>query len=98
MERSERFWNPYVAGVALGLVLLATLLVMGKGLGASGTANRIGVTALNAVAPGHVDANPYMAQVKAGGHPLDDWLAHDRSSLSMFATSPKTGRGRRAAA
>ena len=43
MERAEKFWNPYLAGIALGLVLLTTFLVMGKGLGASGAANRIGM-------------------------------------------------------
>lgn len=42
MERSEKFWNPYLAGIALGLVLLTSFLVMGKGLGASGAATRIG--------------------------------------------------------
>src|SRR5437870_1430052 len=43
MERSEKFWNPYLGGIALGLVLLTTFLVMGKGLGASGAANRFGI-------------------------------------------------------
>lgn len=42
MERSEKFWNPYVAGVALGLVLLASFLVTARGLGASGAATRVG--------------------------------------------------------
>jgi uncharacterized protein len=42
MERADKFWNPYFAGIALGLVLLTTFLVMGKGLGASGAATRIG--------------------------------------------------------
>lgn len=42
MDRSEKFWNPYLAGMALGLVLLSTFLIMGKGLGASGAATRIG--------------------------------------------------------
>jgi uncharacterized membrane protein YedE/YeeE len=73
-ERSDRFWNPYVAGVALGLVLLATLLVMGKGLGASGAANRLGVSAVNAVAPAHVDGKAYMARAKSDGNPLDHWI------------------------
>ena len=27
------YWNPYVAGIALGLVLLASFLIMGFGLG-----------------------------------------------------------------
>ena len=37
----DRFWNPYLAGVALGLVLLATYLLTGKGLGASGASFRL---------------------------------------------------------
>jgi len=73
-ERSERFWNPYVAGFALGLVLLATFLVMGKGLGASGAASRLAITAADAVAPAHVDSNAYLAQAKSTGHPMDHWL------------------------
>lgn len=77
-DRSDRFWNPYLAGVALGLVLLASLVLFGKGLGASGAANRIAVTAVEAVAPAHVAANPYMAPLAAQGKsPLDDWLVFE---------------------
>jgi uncharacterized protein len=72
------FWNPYPAGVALGLVMLAAFLIMGRGLGASGTASRIGVAALDVVAPAHVEANPYMARAKADGrHALDNWLVFE---------------------
>lgn len=42
MDRSNEFWNPYIAGIALGLVLLSAFLIMGHGLGASGAATRIG--------------------------------------------------------
>ena len=38
----DRFWNPYLAGIALGLVLLTSFLVMERGLGASGAATRVG--------------------------------------------------------
>lgn len=38
----KKFWNPYLAGIALGLVLLTTFLVMHRGLGASGAATRFG--------------------------------------------------------
>jgi hypothetical protein len=41
-EAEEKFWNPYLAGVALGGVLLASFLIMGRGLGASGAATRFG--------------------------------------------------------
>ncbi len=70
----NRFWNPYAAGVALGLVLLATLVVMGKGLGASSAGLRLGVWAVRAVAPAHVASVPGLAAVSTARHPLDDWI------------------------
>lgn len=70
----EKFWNPYLAGVALGLVLLSAYVVMGKGLGASGASFRLGVAAVEAVAPAHVAASPGLRGVTAAGSPLDDWL------------------------
>jgi uncharacterized membrane protein YedE/YeeE len=75
--RSERFWNPYLAGVALGLVLLASFLIMGNGLGASGAANRLGVAAASRLAPDHARANPQMRNILEAGHPLDDWLVFE---------------------
>jgi hypothetical protein len=73
----SRFWNPYLAGAALGLVLLAAFVVMGNGLGASGASLRFGVAALGAVAPAAVDAAPALARADAGGHPLDAWLVFE---------------------
>ena len=78
MDKSETFWNPYLAGIALGLVLLATFLIMGNGLGASGAAHRLGIAALDTIATDHVNANPSMAQVASGdNHPLDHWIVFE---------------------
>ena len=75
MQRDpNRFWNPYLAGVALGLVLLATFVLTGKGLGASGASFRVGVAAVQAVAPGHVEGVPLMAAATEDGPPLRYWL------------------------
>lgn len=72
---TDKFWNPYLAGVALGLVMLASFLLMGKGLGASGAANRVGVAALATVAEGHVAENPYMGNLLSSSHGIfDNWL------------------------
>ena len=69
------FWNPYVAGVALGLVLLASFLVMGNGLGASGAANRLGIGAAHTVAPDAMESDDYFGgYVGPGKSVLDDWL------------------------
>ncbi|HET7825241.1 MAG TPA: YeeE/YedE thiosulfate transporter family protein [Anaeromyxobacter sp.] len=70
----DRFWNPYLGGVALGLVLLATLVVMGKGLGASSANFRAGVWAVRAIAPEHVASTPALSWVARDRHPLDDWI------------------------
>jgi hypothetical protein len=72
-----RFWNPYLAGAALGLVLLSSYVVMGKGLGASGASFRLGVAAVEAVAPGHVAGAPGLRGVTEDGSPLDDWLVFE---------------------
>jgi uncharacterized membrane protein YedE/YeeE len=72
LRPEDRFWNPYLAGILLGLVLLSSFLIMGKGLGASGAASRLGVAALGAVAPGHVEDNPFMAELTQGGTSILD--------------------------
>jgi uncharacterized protein len=72
-----KFWNPYLAGAALGLVLLSAYVVMGKGLGASGASFRAGVAAVQVVAPGHVAAAPGLRSVTQHGSPLDDWLVFE---------------------
>lgn len=83
MEKKHELWNPYVAGAALGAVMLVSFLVMGHGLGASGTANRLGIAAVHTVAAEHVGRNGYMASALDGGKsPLDNWLVFE--VLGMF--------------
>ncbi|HEY6100086.1 MAG TPA: YeeE/YedE thiosulfate transporter family protein [Anaeromyxobacter sp.] len=76
----DRFWNPYVAGVALGVVLLATFLAMGKGLGASGASFRLGVLATQLVAPEHARGVPAMAAI-AVRNPLDHWIVFEVAGI-----------------
>lgn len=77
----DRFWNPYAGGVALGIVLLATFLLMGKGLGASSAPYRLGVWALGAIAPAHARAAPAIASMLDAGNPLDDWLVFEVAGM-----------------
>jgi len=82
MERNpNKFWNPYLAGVALGLVLAGTYLVMGNGLGASGGSLRMGIAAISAVAPGHVAATPPLARAAAAEHP--NWLVYELLGVAL---------------
>ncbi len=71
-------WNPYFAGVALGLVLLASFLIMGFGLGGSGAVSRLSIGAAHLVAPKAVEGNAYFSQyIGPGKHVLEDWLVFE---------------------
>ncbi len=66
-------------GLGLGLVLLASFVVMGRGLGASGAFSSVLTAGLNAVAPDHVANNPAFAEYLGNGtsSPLKDWLVFE---------------------
>lgn len=69
------FWNPYAAGAVLGLVLALSFLLTGHGLGASGGLARVAVLPVDALAPGHVDRTPVLAEMAGGDRdPLDHWI------------------------
>jgi len=72
------YWNPYVAGIGLGLVLLAAFVLMGRGLGASGAVNALVAAGMNAVAPQHAQSREWLAGYLSGGaNPLKEWLVFE---------------------
>lgn len=64
--------NPYLAGVFLGLVLLASFVFLGAGLGASGGIARIGASLSMCVATTHTLGSEYFG--KWGARPLNYYL------------------------
>ena len=67
------FWNPYLAGILLGLVLLATYAVTGRGLGATGAFGALSTWLASLVAAGHVETNVAHARYWNDGAPLLSW-------------------------
>jgi len=73
--RPAQYMNPYVAGVGLGLVLLAAFVVAGRGLGASGAFASVVSFVVNMVAPAHAGDNPfYQKYLSRASNPFKDWL------------------------
>lgn len=71
----ERYSNPYIMGVILGLILLFTFYTMGRGLGSSASFARIATAGVKLVAPEHARANAYFSDYLRGGRsPLMAWL------------------------
>jgi hypothetical protein len=93
------YMNPYLAGIGLGLVLLAAYVVMGRGLGASGAFTSVVAVAVDAVAPQHATANDfYLGYLENGaGHPFKSWLVFEVIGVLAggFASGALAGRVRR---
>lgn len=78
-RKTQPYWNPYIAGVGLGLVLLAAFVSMGRGLGASGAFSSLVSVGVNAVAPEHAKSNGFFAEYLGDGthNPLKEWLVFE---------------------
>lgn len=90
--------NPYLAGVGLGLVLLAAFVIMGRGLGASGAFASAAAAASSAVAPEATIRNDYLARyLGANGGARIDWLVMELIGVTIggFASAALAGRLRR---
>ena len=67
--------NPYIAGTMLGIVLLLSMYLSGRGLGASGGIKYCVVSAVGSVAPAHAEKSIYYSKYFEGGKkPLRNWL------------------------
>lgn len=78
LKDNKPMWDPYAAGFSLGLVLLGTFLVFGRGLGASGALARFTARAAEVVAPVWVRGNSALGGYFAdGARWWDDWLVFE---------------------
>ena len=72
---AKPYWNPYLAGVLLGLTLLATFVVAAQGLGASALPKRLLALIGIALSPEWTAQNPALGgYVTPGVSPLRNWL------------------------
>ena len=79
-EKAPRpYMNPYLAGIGLGLVLLVSFVIMGRGLGASGAFSSAIAYGVQTVAPAHANSNEFYSEYLGDGtkNPLMDWLVFE---------------------
>lgn len=79
------YMNPYLAGIGLGLVLLLSFVIMGRGLGASGAFSSLVSATLEQISSEHVKSNDFYLEYIGDGtkSPLKDWLVFE--VIGVFA-------------
>ncbi|MDA3821541.1 MAG: YeeE/YedE thiosulfate transporter family protein [Bacteroidales bacterium] len=77
--RKTRYLNPYIGGVLLGIVLLVSFYISGRGLGASGAVKSAVIAGVETVAPKHAENTAFYSNY-AESHPngpLKSWLVFE---------------------
>ena len=78
INNQPKYINPYLAGVLLGLLIILTVYITGRGLGASGAIKSAVVTTSNTLAPEATQANNYMGKFVSDDHsPMYTWLVFE---------------------
>ncbi len=73
--RPKPYMNPYLAGFLLGLVLLASFVITGRGLGASGAAKDVMAATVINVAPEYASQSSfYDVYLASETGPFRSWL------------------------
>ena len=91
---AEAYADPYLTGVALGLVLLAAFVFTGRGLGASGAFASVAAVAVNGVLPDVARSNFFFASHLDAGAFWRDWLVVELAGVCVGALVSATLAGR----
>jgi hypothetical protein len=75
--------DPYLAGVTLGLVLLAAFVFAGRGLGASGAFASVAATAVSGISPSAAQGNFFFADHLDAGAFWRDWLVIELAGVCV---------------
>lgn len=95
MRSPKPYWNPYLAGFFLGLVLLASFVLTGRGLGASGTFKHLGALVLHRLDPTWAEENGNVGSFFStpGRSSMNDWIVWLSAGAALGgAVSAFTGR------
>jgi uncharacterized membrane protein YedE/YeeE len=83
-EQPAPYLNPYLAGVGIGLVLLAAFVIIGRGLGASGAFSTVVASGARAVDSGYAPGNAFFDDY-ATVAPWRDWLVVEVIGITLGA-------------
>ncbi|MCF8231481.1 MAG: YeeE/YedE family protein [Bacteroidales bacterium] len=96
-DKSNKYISPYLGGFLLGLLLLVTFFITGRGLGASGATKSTVVTVVDAVSHSHATESAYYSKfISDDKHPMNTWLTFEVLGIlaGAFLSGALAGRVR----
>lgn len=83
-KRPLAYMNPYLVGVGIGLLIILSFFVTGRGLGAIGAFSSFVASIMNAIAPEHAASNEvYSGYLTGATHPLKDWVVLEIAGVCL---------------
>jgi hypothetical protein len=83
-RKPNPYWNPYIAGVGIGILIILSFFVTGRGLGAIGAFNGLVATIVHVIAPDHALSNSvYSGYIEKVDHPLKDWVVIEIAGVCL---------------
>lgn len=80
------YWNPYYGGFLLGILILFTFYLTGRGLGASGAMKSSVVSIIESVAPTHAEESNYYSKfITEDESPMKTWLVFETLGVLIGA-------------
>lgn len=97
--KPKPYSNPYLTGIGLGIVLLLSFVIMGRGLGASGAMSSLIAYGVYNISPEHASSNEFYKEYIGNGttNPLKDWLVFEVLGVLVggFISGTLAGRVRK---
>ena len=80
------YWNPYFGGFLLGILILFTFFITGRGLGASGAMKSGVVSIVDTVAPTHAENSDYYSKfISDDKSSMNNWLVLEAMGVLIGA-------------
>ncbi|MEJ2684679.1 MAG: YeeE/YedE thiosulfate transporter family protein [Candidatus Sulfobium sp.] len=83
--KKNNFWSPYIAGIGLGITLLATFYVVGWGLAASSAFSLLAGVGTREISPEYAGTLKYFARYLNVASPLLNWVLFEIGGLFLGA-------------
>ncbi len=81
-KKPAPFLNPYFGGILLGILLLMTFYITGRGLGATGAIKSSVIASVQGISPQHADETEYYNLfIREDRNTLNTWLVFEAIGL-----------------